>query len=65
MEISLYFTGTGDISIAIYGSMSKIVYLAIHNPDELPPPPQDYLDSPFARVLLHAFSTQEQEKWKV
>ncbi len=63
MEISAYFTRDGSVSIIIFGSMSKIRYQAIIDPKELPTTP-GFAEHPFARVILHAFSEQEQEKWK-
>ncbi len=63
MEISVYFTRDGNVSIIIFGSMSKISYQAVVDPKELPIIP-GYAEHPFARTILHAFSEQEREKWK-
>ena len=63
MEISAYLTSYGSISVTIFGSMSQIRYHAVVNPKELPPVP-GFAEHPFALAILHAFSEQEQEKWK-
>lgn len=63
MEISAYLTRDGSVSVTIFGSMSKLRYHAIVDPKELPLVP-GFAEHPFALAILHAFSEQEQAKWK-
>lgn len=63
MEIYAYLTRDGNISVTVFGSMTKLRYHTIINPKELPLVP-GFAEHPFALAILHAFSEQEQAKWK-
>lgn len=65
MEIAVYFTAYEEaVSVAVHTSLYRNNYFAVTPVSELPPPPAGYIDSPFTRAIFHAFSAQEQSKWK-
>lgn len=64
MEINLYSTRDGQKTLDIFANMHKRIYSFKGDPDLLPAPPVDYVNTPEARILFHAFSISEQDKWK-